>query len=378
MQIISLEVDNLLDRPGRLKATFNNDLNILTGKNGAGKTSILKLIWYVMSGNILPALQEVSFSRFRLVTSEYDITVYRLTRATCRVEYSDSHGRKWNFEDIIDEDDNLFENAEDLANEKLRKCGSSIFFPTFRRIEGGFTLNYARQPSSSPRGVLGSANRAGSEIEEGMSALSRRLTNNKHVFVASISTTDISTLLLARFADLSQEYSSAQQAMSEGVIDTIKKLRSPYLDEAQKRDPQEVLENILKTIEEVEEKREHIMAPFDAMRYLVEQLFRHSGISFGKRLSIGDAATAVNSDALSAGEKQMLSFISYNAFHSQTPFLIDEPELSLHVDWQRQLFSILMNQQSSNQFIIATHSPFIYGKYPDKEIKIDLDKGDSE
>jgi predicted ATPase len=27
-----------------------------------------------------------------------------------------------------------------------------------------------------------------------------------------------------------------------------------------------------------------------------------------------------------------------------------------------------MKQQSSNQFIVATHSPFIYSKYEDKEI----------
>ena len=49
---------------------------------------------------------------------------------------------------------------------------------------------------------------------------------------------------------------------------------------------------------------------------------------------------------------------------------IDEPELSLHADWQRQLFPILARQQSSNQFIVATHSPFIYSKYPDKEIEL--------
>ena len=50
--------------------------------------------------------------------------------------------------------------------------------------------------------------------------------------------------------------------------------------------------------------------------------------------------------------------------------------LSLHVDWQRQLFSILQNQRTSNQFIVATHSPFIYSKYPDKEILLSTDRGD--
>ena len=71
----------------------------------------------------------------------------------------------------------------------------------------------------------------------------------------------------------------------------------------------------------------------------------------------------------------MLSFICYNAFYDNTIFFIDEPELSLHVDWQRQLYPILKSQNKNNQFIFATHSPFIYGKFPDKEIMINIDKG---
>ncbi|EDZ47000.1 conserved hypothetical protein [Rhodobacterales bacterium Y4I] len=72
----------------------------------------------------------------------------------------------------------------------------------------------------------------------------------------------------------------------------------------------------------------------------------------------------------------MLSFICYNAFYKNSVIFIDEPELSLHVDWQRQLFHILNGQESGNQFVFATHSPFIYGKYPDKEIAIGFDRGE--
>ncbi len=60
----------------------------------------------------------------------------------------------------------------------------------------------------------------------------------------------------------------------------------------------------------------------------------------------------------------------------QALIIIDEPELSLHVDWQRQLFAILIGQEASNQFVVATHSPFIYSKYPDKEIQLDAERGD--
>ena len=130
-----------------------------------------------------------------------------------------------------------------------------------------------------------------------------------------------------------------------------------------------------KDIEELEENKLNILSPLEVVNSLVRDIFNHSGISFGKRLSLGDSAKAINSNVLSAGEKQMLSFVCYNAFYNDAIILIDEPELSLHVDWQRHLYSILEKQNNSNQFIFATHSPFIYSKYPDKELMINSDKG---
>lgn len=135
----------------------------------------------------------------------------------------------------------------------------------------------------------------------------------------------------------------------------------------------EVIDSVRAKIEFMEAERVSIMAPMTAIQKTVTSLFQHTGIQFGARLSFGEAASAVRSDALSAGEKQMLSFVCYNAFRNNGITFIDEPELSLHVDWQRNLFPTLLEQNSSNQFIIATHSPFIYSKYPDKEICIDLD-----
>ena len=73
----------------------------------------------------------------------------------------------------------------------------------------------------------------------------------------------------------------------------------------------------------------------------------------------------------------MLSFLCYNTFSKNAVMFIDEPELSLHVDWQRLLLPTLMEQETENQFFIATHSPFIYAKYPDKETLLGDDRGDN-
>jgi len=94
-----------------------------------------------------------------------------------------------------------------------------------------------------------------------------------------------------------------------------------------------------------------------------------------KKLRIGDigarsrirSAVTVGTDggrfyglsALSSGEKQILTML-YSASRSRFRrgmFLIDEPELSLHVDWQRKILAELMTLAPESQIIACTHSP---------------------
>ncbi len=346
---------------------FNEDINILTGRNGSGKTNVLKLLWYILSGNIHLALREVNFKKATLLTSEYECTVYRLSSNECRVDWT-VNDEKTVFEDVMDDEGNEIFCAEDQANDLLSGIGSSIFLPTFRRIEGGFSTE-ARNRNT--------VTRARGDIEESLISLSKKLTNGSHIFVSSLSTSDIVTLLVRQYTDLSEEYNQVQQNTSQDIIAKIKDFKKDIVGEDKIAEVANlVFDEIREQIEGMEKSREIIMKPMEAIKAQVSNLFKHSGIKLTKSLSFGDAANAVNSDALSAGEKQMLSFISYNAFYKNAVIIIDEPELSLHVDWQRQLFPILRAQQSSNQFVIATHSPFIYSKYPDKEIQIDADRGD--
>ena len=117
------------------------------------------------------------------------------------------------------------------------------------------------------------------------------------------------------------------------------------------------------------------MRPFDVLTELMQSVFRDKGVKVSQNIAFGLAKKAIAARILSAGEKQMFGFLSYNAFADNTTIFIDEPELSLHVDWQRILFRMLMSQGSTNQFIIATHSPFIYSQYPQKELFLNVDRG---
>lgn len=77
---------------------------------------------------------------------------------------------------------------------------------------------------------------------------------------------------------------------------------------------------------------------------------------------------------MSSGEKQILIFFAYLIFGLETTkqsiFIVDEPELSLHLNWQRQFVDAIMNINENVQLIFATHAPEIIGKRRDKAIKL--------
>ena len=56
----------------------------------------------------------------------------------------------------------------------------------------------------------------------------------------------------------------------------------------------------------------------------------------------------------------------------QRVVLIDEPEISLHIDWQHFLISEMVAQLQDRQIITCTHSPMIGGeKYEDQMVQLE-------
>ncbi|HGM9747853.1 TPA: AAA family ATPase [Proteus mirabilis] len=64
---------------------------------------------------------------------------------------------------------------------------------------------------------------------------------------------------------------------------------------------------------------------------------------------------------LSSGERQLLYILSRvaNTKNKAAFFLMDEPEISLHLNWQEKLISSIKKLNENCQIIIVTHSPAI-------------------
>lgn len=64
---------------------------------------------------------------------------------------------------------------------------------------------------------------------------------------------------------------------------------------------------------------------------------------------------------LSSGEKQMLVILLTVLVEDQQPYILfmDEPEVSLHIEWQKQLIDIITQLNPNVQVILTTHSPAV-------------------
>ena len=64
---------------------------------------------------------------------------------------------------------------------------------------------------------------------------------------------------------------------------------------------------------------------------------------------------------LSSGEKQMLAILLTVLVEDNLPYVLfmDEPEVSLHVEWQKRLIDLILELNPNVQIILTTHSPAV-------------------
>lgn len=75
-----------------------------------------------------------------------------------------------------------------------------------------------------------------------------------------------------------------------------------------------------------------------------------------------DKASDLDLSVLSSGEKQIVSLFSHLFLEEETSkiIIIDEPELSLSVPWQRRFLLDIIRSNRCDFLLAVTHSPFVY------------------
>jgi predicted ATP-binding protein involved in virulence len=368
----------------RLKATalndktnidliFHPDINLLTGRNGCGKTTILKLLWYLISGNVERIIPEITFKTIELETDTFTLKLIKES-LDLQIQWTigDKEAPLLTVSLSEEKTRESFESIDRKVNKQIIEVsGASLFFPTFRRIEGGFSIPSEDSKEFSRFGIIGRELRWSitHPLIEAMSSISDSLSVGKHKFIAAVATSDVRQFVTENYAEIGEEVNQLHSSLSQ----LIEKIST-----ASAEGDANILAQIKTVAKELEEKRETIRKPIAVLEALVCEILEYKGIKLNDAIAFGDFKAAISSSKLSSGEKHMLSFLCYNAFTRNACIFIDEPEISLHPDWQRILFETLLSQNSSNQFIVATHSPFIYSRYSNKDLEIAIDKGDSD
>ena len=121
------------------------------------------------------------------------------------------------------------------------------------------------------------------------------------------------------------------------------------------------LRSIVRDIDTVERDIERATAPREMLKLLLQKMFSRKEVQFSdKNIEIETANhIKIELSALSSGEKQLLRIFIETLMAGENTNLIDEPELSMHIDWQRALVQSMSHLNPKAQIILATHSPEI-------------------
>ena len=112
------------------------------------------------------------------------------------------------------------------------------------------------------------------------------------------------------------------------------------------------------------QKAQALSEPKRMFQDIVDDLFRETGktiIRTANEIKFNQIGEVLQPYQLSAGEKQMLAILLTVLVEDNQSYVLfmDEPEISLHFEWQKQLISLVMKLNPNIQIIMTTHSPAV-------------------
>jgi ABC-type cobalamin/Fe3+-siderophores transport system ATPase subunit len=310
-KISKVEVKSLWNRFD-LDWTLHPDVNVLSGINGSGKSTILKCIAGLLSDGQLP--DGIGF----LVQS-------------VKIFFDNDNKKYVSFERI--DSDGLELKAK--TNNKYRQLKDDLL----KRKESGDYKN--------------------------LKTLSIEITSFEEDL--NITLNDFKKLLkidvISTFDNIIPEIGKPDDNVKTELDRDIFRLQKEYLDyqlnigkrafEAVKQNNGHAQEDVLS----IREKQERFLE-------VIDNLFQETNKKINREkneivfLNQGEELTAYQ---LSSGEKQILVILLTALVQDNRPsiILMDEPEISLHFDWQKKIIQYIRELNPNAQIILATHSPAV-------------------
>ena len=111
-------------------------------------------------------------------------------------------------------------------------------------------------------------------------------------------------------------------------------------------------------------KAQRISSPKKRFQDLIDELFSDTGkkiLRTANEIYFSQFGETLVPYQLSSGEKQMLAILLTVLIqdNKHCVLFMDEPEVSLHVEWQKRLIDIVLEMNPNVQVILTTHSPAV-------------------
>jgi len=404
---------------------FHHDLNFLIGENGSGKTTVINLISAVLRADI-PLLYSLQFDKVMIKLKTVDsrkkpsIKVVKKTNPNTRIieliytikEKASEKGTTYGVESL--DERRLYRNDIKYPPSRWRRdVGSRLSGILSDLVEINW-LSIHRTNAELER-----RNRREDAYESPMDYKLKDLSNQFSRFFSLLNSNAEKEVKnfqeLVFLSLLDQKYPSETKTMRElqlmgkaeheqsvvtvlkdlGVEDkkakesvrshsarkeeAVKKIsnsiRLSYKDAISLSDAARV-DGMIEKWQDFQIKRKDIFLPKTHFEDIINELFSGKKIHFNNRnepeLHLeGDEIIEI--DALSSGEKQLFILLGETLLQEDRPvvFISDEPEISLHVKWQSELFRHIRSLNRSCQIISATHSPDIVGAFQERVIRIE-------
>lgn len=403
--IEGLEIKLLFDRFNYSIGLNNSRLTILTGPNGYGKSTILKIvnalstgdlvffdqllfqkICFVFTGNkelLLSKRKERSGRTYLLVNNKpLPPNIKQWFKRKFVRRFFDSEGNvsyryfrpELHFDEELDEDYFYFRrhifdgNLDKIAKpikeflEASDSCGSVSYISEQRLVlsdkrsdnnGSGIVDAITSLPSKMREKIDFLTNEYSNKANSLDSTYPQRLLSTKHGLAGEKQFSEKMVEANDKFKKLSQyDLASINLIGDTHYSQEFSKALKVYFDDFQKK--YEVFEPFINKLDRFTSIINRRLA-FKQLR-----VNREKGLFI---VSLDDGRTIIQLQDLSSGEKQEILLFYNLIFESESCnfLLIDEPEISLHVLWQRYFVDDLEKviQEDNINVIIATHSPQI-------------------
>ncbi|MER5735085.1 AAA family ATPase [Streptomyces sp. NPDC002262] len=385
----SVQVEGLAGRAEVYEQELNPDVNIFFGLNGSGKTTLLRIIHSALSEEVASLVgapfkrakveilfpeQEVVVSRSFKMPKE-DVIENSLRRAippslrnrpssrfSPRVERILQDMFSWETEHLFfsnrhHRDEGVHRITEFphryLPTSRIFDARDISFEAADRSLEDYFSDSIQRLWASYSTGVLGAVRQA---QEDGLGKI-----------LAGVISPDQSTVDLPEL-DYDRAFQRVTSFLRRRGSSHLVLDRQGFLE---RFESDLAFNRVVLDINEVEERIEKALEPRTKLQTLVSRLitgpkqinFLDSQI---KAISSEDKDIAL--EHLSSGERQLIRILVEALSANGSPIIIDEPELSMHIDWQQVLIESIQTVDGESQVITATHSPEIMADIADEKI----------